>query len=168
MASVYGYTGFVRVFLGQDIATHLIAALENEATAPFHYAAWNGNVEITTALIESGSNPSLPRPDGLTPLHFACYRGHYDLSKLLLERGCAMVQTKAGMSYMTPLNYLSKSGTVVQLLLDNGADHTIRDKDGKRRYTERRRKVVLPPSSSCLSMMQIPRARITPVSQLSM
>jgi ankyrin repeat protein len=56
--------------------------------APLHFAARNGFVESTTALVDAGADVNhVATSDGNSPLMIALVNGHFDLAHLLVERG---------------------------------------------------------------------------------
>jgi ankyrin repeat protein len=54
---------------------------------PLMYAARQGAVEATRALMGVGADPDLTDPDGTTALVLAILNAHYDVASLLLEKG---------------------------------------------------------------------------------
>jgi ankyrin repeat protein len=56
--------------------------------APIHFAAREGHVAATLALLDAGADVNQPRAgDRTTPLMIATLNGHFDLGKVLLDRG---------------------------------------------------------------------------------
>jgi len=54
---------------------------------PIHFAAREGQLEITKMLLDYGSHVNQVCINSATPLHFAAEKGHMDIIKLLLTRG---------------------------------------------------------------------------------
>jgi ankyrin repeat protein len=54
---------------------------------PLMYAARQGAMDSTRALLELGADPNLADPDGATALVLAIINAHYDLAAFLLEKG---------------------------------------------------------------------------------
>jgi uncharacterized protein len=62
--------------------------------AALHFAAREGHIEATRALLDAGADINQPNDgDKTTPLLTAIINGHYDLAKLLIERGADPNQT---------------------------------------------------------------------------
>lgn len=115
---------------------------------PLFYAAFAGNAEIATLLLDSGASVDarvakkrsrrfnreislLDRDAGQTPLHAALRSGSAKLVRLLLERGAEVnARDEHG---ATPLHQAAAHGTVemARLLLAAGADATAVDDLGR-------------------------------------
>jgi ankyrin repeat protein len=54
---------------------------------PLMYAARQGALEATAALLDARADPDLTDPDGATALVLAIINAHYDVAALLVERG---------------------------------------------------------------------------------
>lgn len=54
---------------------------------PLMYAARQGALDSTAALLDAGADPDLTDPDGATPLVLAIVNAHYDVAALLVRRG---------------------------------------------------------------------------------
>jgi uncharacterized protein len=62
--------------------------------AALHFAAREGHIEATRALIDAGADINQPNDgDKTTPLLTAIINGHYDLAKVIIERGADPNQT---------------------------------------------------------------------------
>ncbi|KAK8006083.1 hypothetical protein PG991_012380 [Apiospora marii] len=90
--------------------------------------------ENVARLVELGADPTFVSPHGQTVLHFIAvqYNGQGSLLKLLVAKGLDVnAQDVFG---MTPLHYASYNPhkkDLVKPLLDEGADPTIRDRQGR-------------------------------------
>lgn len=99
---------------------------------PLHIAAYEGHNAVIELLINHGADINCKSRNGLTPLHFATIRGHKELVELLISCG-AMVNAKDCDGW-TPLhhgayNYYAVDKDIIELLLENGADKNIKDKN---------------------------------------
>jgi ankyrin repeat protein len=130
---------------GADVNTR-VNALDHFGDTALLYAASHGNIETMKQLLAKGADvnavgkpqgPSVKNgPLGLgsfTPLLFAAAYGGSDAVKLLLDAGAKVnVQDARG---MTPLMLAIATDRpdprVVRLLLEKGADPTIKSKDGE-------------------------------------
>jgi ankyrin repeat protein len=115
---------------------------------PLHFAAANGNKEISELLISGGANLNTKDKDGNTPLEYALTMKHKEVARLLIDRGaevnnCTLnsaalagnkeiveLLLKKGLNVNSPCPpYTSTLGSaiikdhdgVVELLLDHGA-----------------------------------------------
>ena len=87
--------------------------------------------------------------DGGAPIHFAAEKGNFDALDFLVDHGAGINdRSEAG---LTPLMWLAKGShlsekvaqTVIQSLLDRGADVTMKDNEGKTAFTYALHKPVL-------------------------
>ena len=123
---------------------------DKDGYTPLHYAAWKGHHKVVELLLEHGANPNIQKHDGETPLHLAVWEGHHKVVELLLEHGANpnIQENKYGYTPLhdavnrclknkfgrTPLHFtVSRYHVVdvVRVLLDHGADPTIRDNKGR-------------------------------------
>jgi len=103
-----------------------------------HMSAWNGHVDLTQLLLESGlCQLDIPGPGSVTPVLLAAQQGHHHVVELLVSAGCdvtgrATMRTRDGhvASDVTALHVAAQSGHVgvVGRLLAAGApvDATMR------------------------------------------
>jgi hypothetical protein len=94
------------------------------------YASMTGDVPKVRSLIETGINPTVPDPTGLTPLMAAAYKGYPEILKALLEAGVP-IDTKDSSGY-TALMFACNAGhlSCTRLLIEKGANIHEVDTDG--------------------------------------
>ena len=95
------------------------------------HAGFNGHTELCEYLIHKGINIGTRDSDGRTALMYTCTGPFAKTVELMLETGAnaSAVDTK---EHWTPLMFAAAEGQyeIVKLLLDAGADKTIKDVDG--------------------------------------
>lgn len=103
---------------------------------PLYYAASQGNLELTTLLLQHGADPDLDfgfmNVSGpYTPVTNAVTGGHYDIAELLLQHG-ASPNVSGGRDHdnllLFAIAYLDAKFT--KLMLDQGADFVTGDRSG--------------------------------------
>jgi ankyrin repeat protein len=117
-----------------DVFSYLLARpglnLEQKAAngdTALMIAAWTGNLPAVKALIEKGAEVNRP---GWAPLHYAAGNGKLDVISLLLEHH-AYIDAESP-NRTTPLMMAAWQGHIyaVKLLLDEGADPSLRNDKG--------------------------------------
>jgi ankyrin repeat protein len=95
-----------------------------EDESPLMIAALTGQFDVAVRLIERGAHVNKP---GWAPLHYAATKGHLNLIQLLLEHHAYI--DAASPNGTTPLMMAAHYGSdeAVRLLLDEGADPTLRN-----------------------------------------
>jgi ankyrin repeat protein len=90
--------------------------------SPLMKAAWEGELEIASYLIEKGANVNFSNQDKETPLHQAIGREQVDLVRLLIEKGAKV--NVADVRSFTPLHKAAAAGNVeiMKLLVGAKAD----------------------------------------------
>ena len=109
----------VKVFLGGVSYYH---AADRHGWNLLHHAAYSGDPEVFSILLETGLDPQTPSNDGTTCLHIAAMNGKSNIMNVILERHVD-VERKDG-SGSTPLLHAVSGGHTecVQLLESAGAD----------------------------------------------
>ncbi|HJU41897.1 MAG TPA: ankyrin repeat domain-containing protein [Vicinamibacterales bacterium] len=111
-----------------------VNAAQGDGMTALHWAAMNGDVELTQMLIVAGANVrATTRLGTYTPLYLASQQGHAPVIQALVNAGA---DVKAGTpNGTTPLMVAAASGELdaVKVLVENGAD--VNGKDGVRLQT---------------------------------
>jgi ankyrin repeat protein len=110
-----------------------------EGFTPLALAAHFGHVEVMRLLIDHGAdvNRRATHRIAVTPLHAALFGRQVAAALLLIERGADVTLARGGSGWKragwTPLHYAAGMGfgTLVQPLLDRGADASRPDEEGK-------------------------------------
>ncbi len=105
---------------------HRCDALGNQA---LHIAAYQGNFEVLSQLIEQGADVNAENNSHLTALDLAASNGDEDLVMFLLEKGAKIISAKEKLS---PLHWATIYGqtSVVRLLIKQGIDTGHPDEKG--------------------------------------
>jgi len=106
-----------------------VHALNKWRETPLLTAANHGQAAAVKALLVAGADPCLCTDTGWSPLSIAAYKGHDDVVELLLDQGAPTEE------YDPTLSALLQAATkglpkTVEILLRNGADHTVTTKKG--------------------------------------
>ncbi|TAM45192.1 MAG: ankyrin repeat domain-containing protein [Burkholderiaceae bacterium] len=104
-----------------------VEARNKAGESPLMIAALHGQIDMVRELIAKGADINKP---GWTPLHYAATRGHLEIMSLLLEHSAYI--DAASPNGTTPLMMAASYGTpaAVKLLLDEGADPTLKNQQG--------------------------------------
>ncbi len=102
-------------------------ALNDKGESPLMLAAFNGDLELASQMIQKGADVN---KTGWTPLHYAATKGHLPLMKLFIENHAYIDAESPNGS--TPLMMASMYGSAeaVRLLLDEGADPLLKNQQG--------------------------------------
>ena len=136
-AAAIGDSGRVRAALDQH--PEQLDTYSPEGFTPLALAAHFGHLEVMRLLIDRGAevNRVATHRLAVTPLHAALFGRQVDAALLLIERGADVALARGGSGWKragwTPLHYAAGMGfsTLVQPLLDRGADPSRPDEDGK-------------------------------------
>ena len=149
-------TETVRWLLEQGADVHQIASFGGEKNiTALHIAAWGGHLEPAQVLLRYGAEATYHEPRyGSSPVGWAEHMGHHELRDYLLAQAPLSLEDAASHGRLDRVkelveanpalvNGLDRKGTslrraaaaghlvIVQYLLDNGADETLSDADGK-------------------------------------
>nr|XP_019945349.1 PREDICTED: ankyrin repeat and SOCS box protein 9-like isoform X3 [Paralichthys olivaceus] len=142
-----------RVLTLQKLITQGICVNLNtlDRVSPLHGACVQGHEACVKLLMENGADVNGSTVDGKTPLTEACARGHMTCVSLLLQHGATPVGTSHSSSPIhraaakgagvnnsvsgdSPLHIAARLShpELVSLLLDHGADRSLRNPEGQR------------------------------------
>jgi ankyrin repeat protein len=133
-AAQYSHTELARMLLKEYNAR--IDIVSANGLRPIHTAANFGNFEIVELILDYGKedvNVRHASPWRYTPLHWAVQENKYKTVEVLIKRR-ADVNAVTGNTNLTPLIECATKDypEIAKLLLDNGADHKLRNKSGLR------------------------------------
>jgi len=96
-----------------------------------HQAAFKGDFNLVKILIENNADFNLKDKGGRTPMILAAYRGHSEIVRLLKAAG-ADIDVRVDSEQDTLLHFavIRKDVKLVKLLIANGADVNLKNKDG--------------------------------------
>jgi cation transport regulator ChaC len=108
--------------------------------SPFHYACYRNAIDCLRVLLQLCPNAvellTLRTTAGDNALDFACMYGHYDIVDLLVPKYIADINSADDNGWTSLHNACNKSrprsADIVRLLLENGADRSLRNSDGLR------------------------------------
>ncbi|MCU7918381.1 MAG: ankyrin repeat domain-containing protein [Candidatus Thiodiazotropha sp. (ex Dulcina madagascariensis)] len=107
----------------------------NDAHTPLLIAVRDGHYAAAEHLLAAGADPNAVEPTFLAvPLHKATYNGRVDMTRLLLAQPGIAIDYQGPTNGYTPLHDALWHGfeTCAKLLIDAGADLSLRGHDGKR------------------------------------
>ena len=132
MAAANGQLLVVKCLL--EYGVNLETLNTNERTA-LHYAADYNQEQALILLLNKGANAMAADCNGWLPIHIACQKHNAPLVKTLATRCPESVNALIAQSdrSKTPLHVAAENGNVecIEALLNNGADATIADQDGR-------------------------------------
>ena len=110
----------------------IVNSVAKSGLTPLMASAWGGKIDNAIYLVEHGAKLDSVSEKGATALHYAVLRGHWQIAKYLLQQGANANQCVNGYPGLTPLCLACQKGfeTVVEVLLDAGADMDRESRDG--------------------------------------
>ena len=100
-------------------------------STPMTKASRNGDLGCVKRLSETGYPCNRGDSDGWLPIHHAAERGYVNIVRYLIKRS-SEIDRQTTINKYTPLMLAAKEGRTecVKVLLDAGADFTIKDDNG--------------------------------------
>ena len=140
LCEAYSWPRVIKL-LREGVPAKQVNKAGREGLTPLHYACLEEQLEVTELLLQAGADPSAGDSDGTTCLHIAATLSNAPLAQLLLDTELPLEidqQDFAGGSTalhmaVTPddPSKAEAAARFVALLLERGADATVRDKAGK-------------------------------------
>ena len=138
LAAINGQDEIVKLLIDNGIN---VDVLDNQGNSPLHIAAVNGNTPIANLLIMKGAELELQGLNRWTPFLCATYYKNIDVARMLLKQGaninavdkCGRTALHLVIKYWSwshGQNLDNSCRELLKLLVDKGADLTIRDKKG--------------------------------------
>ena len=138
IAASYGHLEVIKLLVERKAS---LIKQDKHLRSAFYLACVNNHLESARYLLSAAHDQGLHESifhamdDGRTPFSKACGRGHLEIVKMLLahEEARIDVNTIEGTPKRTALHWASYNARVdiVFLLLENGADATVADANGK-------------------------------------
>jgi len=105
-----------------------VNAADGDGSTPLHWAAGNGDLALTEALLKAGANvKAVTRIGGMSPLFLAARAGNAAIVNALLKAGASATEANGNGTTVLMVAAASGSGPTVGLLLDAGADPNAKD-----------------------------------------
>jgi len=129
VAACYGKSKILRLLLDSGANPNLKG---RGGQTPLHFSTRNKRPICVDTLLENAANPNVADSKGRTPLHCAAFSGSCETIVPLILGG-AKIDQPSESEGMTPLHFAALKGRrlVLNILLDQGADPTQKDKNGK-------------------------------------
>jgi len=131
-----------------------VNAQDANGLTPLHWATRHKNERLVNLLLNKGANANIFDKAGKLPLHWAAIAGYTPIIKILLDKTDPTLINRIDKRGRTPLQWVlrSREGAVayeggakhmpkatalenITLLLNKGADPTIKDKEGRSAYS---------------------------------
>ena len=132
-ATVAGQTAAVRALVEAEADVDI---RDDRLDNPFLYAGAEGLLDILRLVNEAGADPALTNRYGGTALIPACERGHVEVVRYLLEASDVDVDHVNDLGWTGLLEAIiladgdAAHQEIVRMLLENGADPDLGDRDG--------------------------------------
>ena len=128
MSAISARNYAIALWLIEHRGQHDLDTGDTDGGTALHLASWTGLLSVVQALVGAGANPAALDEIGETPLISAAYNNHANVVAFLLQQPAAKATIDAVTHHSwTALSVASSQGnlSIVQLLLDAGADPTI-------------------------------------------
>jgi hypothetical protein len=115
-----------------DHGSYVLAETSNEWMTPLGAAVYADKPDILRALLEAGATTETAAGDGISPLIRAARSGRLECARVLVKAG-ATIDARDLIFNRTALHHAAhwEQREVYQLLLEEGADPTLTDKNGR-------------------------------------
>jgi ankyrin repeat protein len=114
------------------MSDRVLTANDGAAGSRLHGAAWCGDLEEVTRLVEGGANVNWRDSIGETALFGAASWGHVEVVRYLIGVGADCNIAESSIGY-TPLHWAASHGNLetIKALVEAGADPTVADRQGR-------------------------------------
>jgi ankyrin repeat protein len=104
---------------------------DKDGRTPFHLASSKGTCGSVRMILERGADPTVQDKDGRTPFHEASRRGHVEVVRMTSRAGHRSDSAGQGRPDTIPLGVALGTCGSVRMILEQGADPTVQDNDGR-------------------------------------
>ncbi|XP_047997766.1 ankyrin-1-like isoform X1 [Leguminivora glycinivorella] len=108
----------------------MIDVQDFDGDTPLHDAALALKLKSVTALLHAGADPAIKNETGYTPFHLACFKGGFDIIKAMIPFVDDINEVTANGDTPLITAFNGNNESIIQFLLDNGADPHIKNNDG--------------------------------------
>ena len=109
----------------------LVNTTNRDGDTPLHWAAINGDADITKALIDAGANIHTVDGNGDTPIMHAAKHGSPEVAALLIDKGARFEEKDSDGRTPLILAAIGQRTETMQVLIEKGADVNAVDNNGQ-------------------------------------